>query len=71
MGDEKREIMSGIAKFYTHDELIGKNVVVCINLEPKKFGDNTSFGMILAADSSTKPVLLTVDEDVQPGTNIL
>lgn len=71
LGIEKREIMSGISKFYNPDDLTGKYVVVCTNLEPKKFGENTSFGMILAADGLSKPVLLTVGEDVEPGTSVL
>jgi len=48
IGDKKIEIMSGIAKYYEPNELNGKLVIVCTNLEPKKFGDNISNGMILA-----------------------
>lgn len=71
LGDEKREIMSGIAKHYAPEDLINKSVIVCTNLEPKKFGDNISNGMILAAESNLKPVLLTVMEEVEPGSNVL
>ncbi len=77
LGDEKREIMSGIAKHYSPEELVHKSVIVCANLEPKKFGENTSNGMILAAaaaaagDKDKKPVLLTVFEEVEPGSPIL
>ncbi len=71
LGDEKREIMSGIAKHYSQDELINKLVVVCTNLEPKRFGENISNGMILAAESNGKPVLLTTFENVEPGSQIL
>lgn len=71
LGDEKREIMSGIAKHYSQEELVDKSVIVCTNLEPKRFGENTSNGMILAAEKGKKPVLLTVFEEVEPGSPVL
>ena len=71
LGNEKREIMSGIAKHYTPEELINKFVIVCTNLEPKKFGEYTSHGMILAAEKDEKPILLTVYEEVHPGSHVL
>lgn len=71
LGNEEREIMSGIAKYYTPEELINKYVVVCTNLEPKKFGDHQSNGMILAAEKDNKPILLTVFEEVEPGSEVL
>jgi methionine--tRNA ligase beta chain len=70
LGNEKREIMSGIAKYYSSQDLINKYVVVCTNLEPKKFGEHSSNGMILAADDGKRPILLTVFEEVQPGSEI-
>jgi len=54
LGEERREIMSGIAKHYSQEELVDKSVIVCTNLEPKKFGENTSNGMILAAEKGKK-----------------
>ena len=71
LGSEKREIMSGLAKHYSPEELIGKNVIVCTNLEPKKFGENISNGMILAVEKNNKPILLTSFEDVEPGSQVL
>src|SRR5919107_392336 len=68
LGNEKREIMSGIAKHYSPEELIDKHVVVCANLEPKKFGDHISNGMILAAETNNRPILLTVFDEVPPGS---
>src|ERR671921_1002772 len=70
LGNEKREIMSGIAKYYSPKDLINKHVVVCTNLEPKKFGDHISNGMILAAENDNRPILLTVFEEVPPGSEI-
>ena len=71
LGDEEREIMSGIAKHYQPDEIVNKNVVVCTNLEPRKFGEQVSDGMVLAAaDESGRPILLTVVENTNPGSQI-
>ncbi len=70
LGNEKREIMSGIAKHYTPEELINKLVIVCTNLEPKRFGENISNGMILATEKDEKPILLTVYEEVEPGSHV-
>jgi methionine--tRNA ligase beta chain len=71
LGNEERQIMSGIAKYYSPEDLINKYIIVCTNLEPKKFGENISNGMILAAEKDNKPVLLTVFEEVEPGSQIL
>ena len=71
LGGEKREIMSGLAKHYQPEDIVNKNVIVCTNLEPRKFGDQVSDGMILAASSENgRPILLTVIEDTIPGTQI-
>lgn len=71
IGDKKLEIMSGIAKHYMPNEVIGKNVVVCTNLTPRKFGEKTSNGMLLAATNENgKPILLTVFDDTMAGSPI-
>lgn len=71
LGGEEREIMSGLAKHYQPDDIVNKNVVVCTNLEPRKFGDKVSDGMVLAASNENgKPILLTVLEDTNPGAQI-
>ena len=62
-------MVAGIAPWYKETDLIGKLIVVVANLEPKKIRGITSQGMLLAADAE-KPVLLTVIEDVPPGTKI-
>ncbi len=69
MGDEEREIISGIADFYAPDELLGRKIIVVANLEPKKIRGNDSNGMLLAAgmqDDAGQFIalsLLTVDDD--------
>ncbi len=68
--DEPRQIIAGIAEYIDPETLPGKNVVVIANLEPRKFMGLESRGMLLAADFNGKPVLLTVEEDVPPGTKV-
>jgi tRNA-binding protein len=71
LGGEEREIISGLAKHYQPDDILNKNVIVCTNLEPRKFGDQLSDGMILAASNENgRPILLTVLEDTNPGSLI-
>ncbi len=72
LGDEKRQIIAGLAKWYKPDHFVGKNVVVVANLKPKKMAGLLSQGMILAAGcgEDDTPVLLTVEKEVKPGTEI-
>src|SRR5690606_12489036 len=49
LGGEKRQVVSGIAKYYQPEELIGKKVVLVANLKPVKLRGELSQGMILAA----------------------
>lgn len=48
IGDEQRDLAVGAALHYKSEELVGKVVVVCTNLEPKKIGSIISNGMLLA-----------------------
>ncbi len=72
MGEEvgQRTIFAGIRAFFTTKTLIGKLVVVLINLEPKKMLDEESQGMLIAADVDGKPILLKPEKKVKPGTLI-
>lgn len=67
---EPRQLVAGLAGFYEPDELVGMNIVVLANLKPKKIMGVESRGMLLAADVDGRPVLLTVEEDVPPGTKV-
>lgn len=69
-GNEQRQIISGIAKWYSPKDLIGKQVPVIVNLEPRKFLGQESQGMILMADNAEKPVQLHPLEPVPNGTSI-
>ena len=57
LGYEKRQVVSGIAKFYTPDELIGKKVVLVANLKPAKLCGVESFGMLLASGEEDVKVI--------------
>ncbi|HVN26672.1 MAG TPA: methionine--tRNA ligase subunit beta [Candidatus Paceibacterota bacterium] len=73
MPDEgARQILSGIAKHYGPDDLVGKNVVIIANLEPRKMMGLESRGMLLAAHGEDgAPILLGPGKDVPPGSKIL
>ncbi len=70
LGEEKRQLVAGIANFYQPEDLIGKEIVVVTNLEPKTLMGIESQGMLLAADVKGQPVLLKPDKEVPPGTKI-
>ena len=70
LGEEKRQIISGIAKFYQPENLIGKEIIVLVNLEPKFFFGLESQGMLLAVDIEKGCVLLEPDKKVSPGSKV-
>lgn len=70
MGDETRQVVSGIAKYYEPDSLIGKNVIVVSNLKPAKLRGIDSFGMILAADTDDGVKVMFADENAKPGSKV-
>ena len=61
LGDETREVVSGIADAYTAEELVGKHVVLVANLKPAKLRGVVSHGMVLAASDGEKLRLLETD----------
>jgi methionine--tRNA ligase beta chain len=67
---EKRQIVAGIAETYQPDQLIGREVPVLMNLEPRNIRGVESQGMILAVSVNGKPFLLHPDRDVPPGSTI-
>ena len=71
LGTETRTIVSGIALHYKAEEMIGKQVVVVINLAPRKMKGIESQGMILTAeDKNGKLRLLKPEEAVTPGSSV-
>jgi len=67
-GEEKRQIVAGIAGFFEPDYLIGKEVPVVVNLEPRNLKGIESQGMILAVNVDGQPVLLFPEKEVPPGS---
>ncbi len=71
IGDEIRQIVSGIAAYYKPEEMVGKKVAVVTNLKPCKLCGVESQGMILAAaDDENNLSVLTVDKDIIEGSEI-
>lgn len=70
LGEEKRIIVAGIAKYYSPEELINKNVVIVANLEPRIMLGTESQGMILAVKDEDKLSVLIPDKEVKNGLKI-
>lgn len=71
VGEEKRQLVAGLAKSYDPEDLVGKKIVVVFNLEPKELMGIESQGMLLAASDDGNHSLLTVDsDDIAPGSKI-
>ena len=68
IGDEEREVVAGIKKGYTKEELLGKLVVVVENLEPAIIRGVESKGMILAAQDGEILAVISPDRPVAPGS---
>ena len=76
--NEIRQIIAGIGKTYNPEDLIGRQIVVVANLEPRIFTlrsdsgqvELESQGMLLAASSNDSPVLLVLDRDVELGSTV-
>ncbi|MCR5374955.1 MAG: methionine--tRNA ligase [Lachnospiraceae bacterium] len=71
IGNEKRQILSGIKQWYKPEDMVGKRVMVLTNLEPKMIAGYESQGMILCAeDDEGNLCLMTTEKDVKPGSEI-
>lgn len=70
LGNEKRNIVAGIKKYYKPEELIGKYIIVVANLEPKNIRGVISEGMLLAAQDDKEISLLTVDKEIKVGAKV-
>ncbi len=67
---EERTIVAGIAQYYKPEEIIGKKVIVVVNLKPAKLRGVVSEGMLLAAKDGDTLRLVTVDGDITPGAKV-
>ena len=70
IGDEKRTLVAGIAEDYKPEDIIGKQIPILTNLEPKKLRGIESQGMILAIVIDNKAILLHPDKQVANGSKV-
>lgn len=68
VGEETRTVVSGIAKYYTPEQMVGKKVILVANLKPCKLCGVVSEGMLLCAEDGDKVCLLTPEEDMPSGS---
>ncbi len=70
VGDEMRQVVSGIAKYYNPEELVGKKVVMVYNLKPVILRGVESRGMLLTAEKGKKLTMLSTLQDIESGATI-
>ena len=70
LGEEKRQMLAGIGKAYSPEELINKSVVVIINLEPREMMGMQSQGMVLAVKDNDNLSVLVPEREIAPGSKI-
>ncbi len=70
VGGEARQIVSGIASWYTPEEMVGKTVVIVANLKPAVIRGVESNGMLLAAKKGKELKLVTVDGEIASGAQV-
>ena len=71
LGDEVRQVVSGIAQYYKPEELVGKQVIVVTNLKPANLRGEESFGMILCASGKDGLSIIQPDSSMPNGTIVL
>lgn len=70
VGEELRTVVSGIANYYTAEEMVGKKVVLVCNLKPCKLCGIVSEGMVLCAEKDGKVVLVSPEKDMPSGAEV-
>lgn len=70
VGNEQRQIVAGIKKYYKPEDLIGKKVVIVANLKPAKLRGVDSQGMVLAAGDGDIVRVLTIPDEVEDGADV-
>jgi len=70
IGTEKRTLVAGLAEYYSPESLLGKKIVVLVNLQPRKLRGILSRGMLLAAVDGDNICILTPEKDIPPGSKI-
>jgi methionyl-tRNA synthetase len=70
LGDEKRQIVAGVAEYYSPERIVGMKIIVVANLKPAVIRGIESNGMLLAAKKGKKLTLVTPHEDLEAGARI-
>jgi methionyl-tRNA synthetase len=70
VGDQQKQIVAGIRKFYAPESLVGRLVIVVNNLQPAMLRGEESNGMLLAATSADQVIFLTPERDCMPGSKV-
>ena len=70
VGSETRQLVAGVAQFYTPEEIVGKTIVIVANLKPARIRGIESQGMLLAAKDGSNLKLVTIDGDMPSGVSI-
>ncbi len=71
VGDQQKQIVAGICQHYSPEQLVGKLIVIVNNLAPLMLRGETSNGMLLAATSGEKVIVLTPDDpECAPGAKV-
>ena len=70
LGEETRQVVSGIAPFYQPEQLVGKTIILVANLKPAKLRGVESQGMLLAADCGDQIRVVFLDDDVPAGAKV-
>ena len=69
IGGEYRQILAGIAEYFPDESvLVGKEMPVLLNIEPRTLRGETSYGMILAASDGDRIALLAPEREITPGS---
>jgi len=69
LGDEQRQIIAGMVEFFPDPStLVGKEMPILVNIEPRSFRGNVSHGMIIAVDVNGHPILLHPEHEIPPGS---
>ncbi|MCL5970530.1 MAG: methionine--tRNA ligase subunit beta [Patescibacteria group bacterium] len=69
-GEYQRQIVSGIAEYYSPEQIAGKEFPFIVNLEPRVIRGVESQGMIMAADLEGQPVLISPDKEIPAGSKV-
>lgn len=70
LGNEERQILAGIKKYYKSEELIGRKLVIVANLAPRKLRGLESQGMVIAAGDGDVVKVLFVDDEIEAGESV-